>query len=337
MSEKSGVKRYDSLDLLKGIACIIVVLFHCPLPGKLGELIIYALRFPVPIFFMITGYWSVNKSDEWIKKKSIQLLKMILYSELFYGVCKTMIHVFIYHQSISEWLHQSILSNFVQKILFGSFFNGVLWYLYAAVWVYIIMILLRKIKIVNSTTGNVILIATLLAVQIAGRYYVQNHYDIERYVYLFRSAVAFGLPCTLLGGVIATHEDRITYIFRGKRIFLFIMAGNFLIIAEYLYNKQFMDYHLSTFFISTGLFLFAIMYPQMNKNCIFRMLIKIGKEDSLMIYIIHPFFILITGVILEKAGIAESTLVNFSRCGIVILCSILFAYIARHLRKYKRH
>lgn len=38
------------LFMLKGISCIIVVLLHCPLPGKIGEGIIYALRFPVPIF-----------------------------------------------------------------------------------------------------------------------------------------------------------------------------------------------------------------------------------------------------------------------------------------------
>ena len=45
-------KKYenDCLWMVKGVASIIVILFHCPIEGILGEGIIYALRFPIPIF-----------------------------------------------------------------------------------------------------------------------------------------------------------------------------------------------------------------------------------------------------------------------------------------------
>ena len=39
-----------SINLLKGIACLIVVLLHCPFPGIVGDAIIYGIRFSVPIF-----------------------------------------------------------------------------------------------------------------------------------------------------------------------------------------------------------------------------------------------------------------------------------------------
>ena len=49
-------------DYIKGIACIVVICLHCPLPGKIGEAVIYGIRFSVPLFFMITGYYCESKS-----------------------------------------------------------------------------------------------------------------------------------------------------------------------------------------------------------------------------------------------------------------------------------
>ena len=59
----------DCLWMIKGISSIIVILFHCPIEGILGEGIIYALRFPIPIFFMSTGSFLYRKADYFGKIK----------------------------------------------------------------------------------------------------------------------------------------------------------------------------------------------------------------------------------------------------------------------------
>lgn len=46
------------LNLLKGFACIGVVLIHIKFPGKTGDLIKYASAYAVPIFFLIAGYFA---------------------------------------------------------------------------------------------------------------------------------------------------------------------------------------------------------------------------------------------------------------------------------------
>ena len=51
------------LWILKGISCIIVILFHCPLAGIAGDVIIYSMRFPIPVFLMISGYYSFRKNN----------------------------------------------------------------------------------------------------------------------------------------------------------------------------------------------------------------------------------------------------------------------------------
>ena len=68
MQERNRNWRFD---FLKGISCVFVVFLHCRFPGVIGNLIIYAFRFPVPIFFMITGYYSYEKDRTWIFKRTL--------------------------------------------------------------------------------------------------------------------------------------------------------------------------------------------------------------------------------------------------------------------------
>ena len=55
------MKKHDGINMLKGIACIIVVFLHVPFPGLLGKLISFELNFSVPIFFMISGFFAFKK------------------------------------------------------------------------------------------------------------------------------------------------------------------------------------------------------------------------------------------------------------------------------------
>ena len=52
-------------------------------------------------------------------------------------------------------------------------FNGIFWYLYAAIWAYLLILLLRKIKIIYSNPICIILIAILVCVLVIGRYIVK--------------------------------------------------------------------------------------------------------------------------------------------------------------------
>ena len=82
-------ERNWKFDYIKGIACIIVICLHCPLPGKIGEAVIYGCRVSVPLFFIITGYYCEIKSNEWILRKTKDLLIKTLIAELLYGIWST--------------------------------------------------------------------------------------------------------------------------------------------------------------------------------------------------------------------------------------------------------
>lgn len=296
---QNGTIRNWKFDYLKGISCIIVIFLHCPFYGILGELVIYAFRFSVPLFFMITGYYTYSKDDLWIREKAFSLLKLTVMTELFYFVWFVVDCCFIRQKRlIAELVSLAAFKHPVRTILFGYFFNETLWYLYAAFWTYLILLLFRKIHFSENSRLYRILPVILLCIHVLGRYYVQNnsYLDIKEYVYLFRSSLLFGLPLTMIGSIFAQQEDKIKNALSLAANFCIVIAGFFMIIAEYFASAQYMDFHFSTLVISIGLFLLAFTY---EKSCCpgSNLLCYVGRDLSMWIYLIHYFVISIFNMI----------------------------------------
>lgn len=51
-------ERNQSIECARMIAAFFVLFIHCPFPGRLGKLITSVARFAVPMFFLISGYFS---------------------------------------------------------------------------------------------------------------------------------------------------------------------------------------------------------------------------------------------------------------------------------------
>lgn len=282
-------KRKDYyVDVLKGISCVIVIFLHCPLPGIIGDGIIYGLRFSVPIFFMVSGYYSYAKSDVWILQKAKYILKLLVFSELFYGVWTIIKKSVIQQEALSQVLSGVIENKNVLQIVFcGTWFNGTLWYLYAMFWTWILLYLMRRAKILSKCY---IWIPILLGIQIFGRAYVQNAYDINKYVVWFRNALTFGLPFTLLGTWIAEKKTVIIEKMSNRQNIGVIAAGFAWIVVEFLVFGQYMDTQVSTVVISFGLFCYAIR-QQAGSRQYLRGLACIGARWYTWIYLSHMFWV----------------------------------------------
>ena len=57
-----NTRRNVSLDILRGVSCIFVILIHYPFPGMWGAQIKSICRTAIPFFFMLSGYYT-NKID----------------------------------------------------------------------------------------------------------------------------------------------------------------------------------------------------------------------------------------------------------------------------------
>jgi len=321
MEERPKKKYNPYVNALKGVACIIVFFLHCPLPGILGDGIIYGLRFSVPIFFLISGYYSYYKSKEWILKKAKYILKLLLFSEIFYGVWTYIDQCVIHNQTFEKVFVVKFQNmHLIKTVFFGSVFNGTLWYLYAMFWTWIILYLLKKHNVVRKCY---VLIPVILFVQVFGRLYVQNVYDITQYVYLFRSVILFGLPFSLLGLWIADNQVLLLEKIDKKKNVLIIVSGFLTIVAEFILYGQYMDTHTSTIIIAFGLFLYAIQ-KQKEPPKFIRIFEYIGAKWSMWIYITHMFVISVVELIFEFGFTKNIILFQFAMpiLGCVLTCII---------------
>ena len=141
-------KRNETLDTLKGFACLAVVILHCPFPTKIGSILSIYTRFAVPLFFIISGYFcrfSVSGSDlTKLKKKVSHVLHILAAGLLLYGI----IGVFI-NGGLSAWRITTIevldwvFFNAVPKNIFP--YGGHLWFLFALLYCYPLYYLLNKL------------------------------------------------------------------------------------------------------------------------------------------------------------------------------------------------
>lgn len=318
-------QRNWKFDYLKGISCIIVVFFHCPLYGTVGDAIIYALRFPIPIFFMITGYYCFKKDNQWIINKIKKLCLILAFTEFFYMLWYVIKNVLMGAGNITQpLLCGSTFLHILRKLLCGSFFNGTLWYIYAIIWTYVIILGFRKLHVTDNPLACMSISAALIIVQVIGRYLVTLYFDISELVYLFRNAITFGLPMVLIGSEFARWE--------GKRkiplkIDLAMIAlGGVLLICEFLVSHRYMDFHFSTLFISVGIFALAFVY-QKEQIFLKKVFCALGRKLSMWIYLVQAFVIDAVTLLGQSLGISGSKLFQIAMPVFVCLSIIALASI----------
>lgn len=281
------MKENKCLNFMKGISCLTVVLLHCRIPGIIGDGIIYALRFPVPMFFMISGYFCYYKDTEWIKKAQLKILRLLLCSEAVCGV----VCFWFGEEGVTEQLRKLAFWSHPLRTLFcGTLFNGTLWYLYAMLWTWLFLYLVKRTGGIGRSYG---LIPVLLLIHIAGRLYIQETGDIEVWIYLFRSGLLYGIPFVLLGHFLAEKKPWIDSCISDGKCALLLVCGGGMLAAEYILWHCFMDIWFSTVLIVTAMFLFAVIHPDWE---VIPAITKIGKKYSMIIYVSHiPLSLVLDG------------------------------------------
>lgn len=268
------------MNFLKGVSCLTVVLLHCPLPGTVGDSIIYAFRFPVPIFFMISGYFCYFRELNWIRHAQLKILKLLLYSE---GICGIVSFLFGKEGMVEQLKEVSLWEHPLRTLFCGTLFNGTLWYLYAMLWTWCFMYLVKSLSFIRQ---SYFLIPVLLVIHILGRLYLQEYsgLDINVWIYLFRSPLLYGIPFVLAGHLVAEKEEWIKNHYSFLKNVLLLLCGGIVMVMEFIIWRCFMDIWLSTIFITTALFFFAVKHPEMR---IIPAIAEIGKKYSMVIYVGH--------------------------------------------------
>jgi surface polysaccharide O-acyltransferase-like enzyme len=149
MSEKKV--RYANLDLLKGIAMLLVITLHLPLwrtdyyeTGNVSRMIQYAFRLlseGVPVFLMINGMLIIPRKHLDLKehyKKTFRIFLVMLAWEVIYTVSYILV-------TGCEKLNYKVVVNAVLTTAVGSKYTGLFWFLQGLIALYIIYPVIRLV------------------------------------------------------------------------------------------------------------------------------------------------------------------------------------------------
>ena len=193
------------LNFFKGLACLAVVYLHTCYGSRVTPILVCMARFAVPLFFVISGYYCLNSKDnekQNIIRKIKKTFKICLTYEIVYFVFNSIIYPFLSGNNIDVvgyCVKTFTLSNLLKFIFLNqSFDSGVLWFVYALLYCYIIMFFIYKHK---SSKVLYIIGIVLLLFHIIGRTFIITLTTIPEAVneLWFRNFVFIGAPFFIMG------------------------------------------------------------------------------------------------------------------------------------------
>lgn len=311
--------RNNSLDILKFVCAILVIFIHTPQIDNIEYIIDPLQRCAVPIFFIISGYFTCERTglNKILKKRAISILKIFCWA---YFLC-----------IISNTIHYSpawVVYITIQNI--GSFFfynNTILgehlWYIHSYLYILILIWGANKYNF-----HKLILYATPILI-IAGLFLGKYHEIITGNnipIYYSRNFLFTGLPFFIIGILIKKSEKIINLYISYSTIIigiiLFLITGAIEEFALGLYDNI-GDLYISNVFMSIAIFILFCKTNCENENA----LSKMGREDCLYIYIFHWFFITEISLLMEKLGYEE--LFKYTSIIVIPIITIIFIKILR--------
>ena len=234
------------LDLIKLLACFLVIVIHTKGIGVAYEYVLALTRWAVPFFFVITGmhFFKNDLSKENIRKcalhKGLHFLKLLLivnFVYLLYSLCWYL----CYGYTLKEWLYLKFsLSNIARYIINSTLVkdnsNEVLhlWYLVSIIKCSVIFILLAPIFQ---------RVYKLITVELLSILYLVNYMYGNTLKSIHLNWVLIGLTFLQVGIFIEDYlNTKIYTLSEGKKIIwqlkvkqiapLFIIMGTFITIIE---------------------------------------------------------------------------------------------------------
>ena len=326
-SDHTSKKHYHILDLIKIIAAYMVVFIHVSFPGWFGEIMICLARFSVPLFFIISGYFSyssINVCDKYRLKRKIKYTAC-----LFIGsICFYVLAISCVLRSpgkIMSWLENVKYSDAILRFILWNKLPVIemehLWFLGALLYCYIFEYVFCKRKTVFKILPVLFLINFLFGEfkSILG--------VSEIPVYFTRNAWFCGLPCFTTGYLI--REKNIQISVKSSRLLNFALLAEAMVLVEASIVGN-ADLYLFSLIAAVLLFLFGIT-ASYDIGPVGKMVEKI---DTSMIYVLHPIVAVVLRIMIEKIRLSTIlALLPVMTCCVVTAISIIVCIAKEQLNR----
>ena len=293
--------RNYSLDTLRGISCIFVVLIHYPFPGMWGAQIKSICRTAIPFFFMLSGYYT-NKNDSRSSRieivKRIKKTMSICAGATAFSLLMEYI-IFFRRQSVYEFIENYFNPIKIWRLIIWNDTGNIthLWFLFALLYCYFFVYVILSLytskndyRIIDFTAFLfwVILITFSEILPLCGT--IVNHI-------FYRNAFFTGFPFFWLGFRLKTKPFKRISNFR----FAFLSGIGIIILERFLIGN--IENSLGITILSVITFIEAIYNLAWGE---FNVLATLGKDYSLLIYILHWYIICVEYKIINELRFLNS-------------------------------
>ncbi len=209
MEPNSQQTRNKAVNFIKAVSVMAIFLIHCRFPGTAGDVIRGLASFGVPVFFMISGCYSYGVSKDKIKKRSLHVLRLIVYANLFY-LLWDIAFLAIQGENVGTWIAECFtVKRFLVFLLFNETpFRGHLWFLGALLYSYICMLALLWLKEKKWWRDGFLYAGTALPLAgnlVFGEALTAMGHNVQ--IPYVRNWLFSGIPCFFIGYLIRRKKE----------------------------------------------------------------------------------------------------------------------------------
>ena len=323
-------ERYYSIDVLKFVCAILVVILHTNF--KYHDAILPITRCAVPCFLLISGFFLYSDEKKAIGQERLvrnikHIFHIMLWSTMLYASVKigmSILHGESALPSMRQWF------NFI--VFNDNPFGFHLWYLGAYLYVLVIMLVVDKHRLWKPLMWATPLL--LLGDLLFGKYSLLLLHHEYPYVYV-RNFLFVGLPYFMIGVWIKAHRDKFlsvsNTVYAGGVILFSCTSVIEKAILLSLQKSPAREHYLGTTFLTICLFMFVLSFRKVRASKVS----LLGERDSLYIYVFHPLFLIALPMLIRRLPQAVDLCYQWIAPIVILVLTILFTITLRKIKLIK--
>lgn len=285
MDTVKGNKRIDSVDILRAVGILIMVMGHVGFGGKFDR---YIHSFHMPIFFLISGFLFVSRKEIGVGKLIAKRAKRLLIPYVFYAILNYIFWLLLGPEPEKLWYEPLIKA--VTYNTSGLPICGALWFLTAMFFAEAFYVILDRL-IKNSTVRTVLVIALAVAASV-----LQNRTKVRLPLTIDTAVVCAGF---LEIGRAFGKVDRKSFMqkLQEKRAILFVLGIALAAINVVLsFVNQYVNiksgwygfeplFWINAIIGSAAFLAFAVWFDRVagERNVLRKILVRIGKTSMVFL------------------------------------------------------
>lgn len=326
--------RNRSIDLLKGIAALLVCYQHACGEGTAGYLLAVS-RIAVPLFVMTTAFLYSDTVNRGKKGKQIFRFAKIAGGMVVFYFAVDFVFRFMQHDAV-DYLKSLVAPDaLINFFVFNDPIPGDhSWYMWAMVYVLIIMCLAPAIYKNRVVRNIIIAFSVILQVAISKYYFIFTEQEPSALLYRNFLIPVIGYFC--IG--ISIREKSFERFSTGSLSALLLISIMLLFAEKIILQLLGRDRSSGTFLMTpfVAVILFILMLKLNPAGGIGKIIAEFGRKYSLLFYIIHPLFVKFEMRLFDMYGwqrIIGIIFVYALSIAASIICVNTFAKIKTKLRK----